>query len=232
LTLADKLLINDDFTTWAPLYTGEPFNFIHCDFPYGIDFNTGEYTSKVGNTILGDYDDSQKVYWRLLESLYENRHIIAPQAHIMFWFSQNLRRETEDFFTEMKGTVQPFLMIWHCGDGIVPDPQRYGRRTYETAMLVTFGDRKIVAPRALSIDGSRESSTRIHRSQKPLRVLEHFFEMFVDSSSHVLDPTCGSGTSLLAANNLKARRVIGLERDTGIYENAYTHINSASTVKL
>jgi DNA modification methylase len=231
-TLADKLLINDDFTLFAPLYTDEPFNFIHCDFPYGISFNTGEFTSGVSNTILGDYDDSEDVYWKLLNTLRDNRHLIAPQAHIMFWFSQNLRRETEDFFTEMKGTVQPFLMIWHCGDGIVPDPQRYGRRTYETAMLVTFGDRKIVAPRALSIDGSRESSTRIHRSQKPIRILEHFFEMLVDSSSHVLDPTCGSGTSLLAANNLKARRVVGLERDASIYENAYAHVNSASTVKL
>lgn len=232
LTLADKLLINDDFTTWAPHYTGEPFNFIHCDFPYGISFNTGKFTSHVNSTILGDYDDSEDVYWKLLNTLRDNLHLLAPQAHIMFWFSQNLRRETEDFFISIGGVVQPFLMIWHCGDGIVPDPQRYGRRTYETAMLVTFGDRKIVAPRALSIDGSRESSTRIHRSQKPLHMLEHFFEMFIDSSSHVLDPTCGSGTSLLAANNLKARRVVGLEQDADIYKNAYAHINSASTVKL
>ena len=228
-TLAYKVLINDDFTLWAPLYTDEPFNFIHCDFPYGINFNTGEFTSQVNNTILGDYDDSEDVYWKLLNTLRDNRHLIAPQAHIMFWFSQNLRRETEDFFTAMGETVQPFLMIWHCGDGIVPDPQRYGRRTYETAMLVTFGDRKIVAPRALSFEGSREAASRIHRSQKPIRVLEHFFEMFVDSSSTVLDPTAGSGSSLVVANRLKAKRVIGLELDPEIHENACNHINSMST---
>lgn len=224
--LSDQLILNQDFTTWAPSYAGEPFNFIHCDFPYGISFNTGEFTSNVGNTILGDYNDSSDVYWNLLNCLKANRHLIAPQAHIMFWFSQNFRRETEDFFTSMGGAVQPFLMIWHCGNGIVPDPQRYGRRTYETAMLITFGDRKIVAPRALSIDGSRESNSRIHRSQKPISVLTHFFEMFVDSSSTVLDPTCGSGTSLIAAHRLKAQRVLGLERDISIYTNACNHINS------
>ena len=147
----------------------------------------------------------------------------------MFWFSQNNRRETEDFFVSMGAVVQPFLMIWHSaeGDGIVPDPQRYGRRTYETAMLITFGDRKIVAPRQLSVSASREAKTRIHRSQKPLRVLEHFFEMFVDKSSSMLDPTAGSGTSLIAASNLLANRIVGLEADEEIYRKSCNFIDNA-----
>ena len=225
LTLADKILLNADFNTWAVNYSGEPFNFIHCDFPYGVNFNTGQYISRANNNILGDYDDSSEVYWKLLNTLKDNRHIIAPQAHIMFWFSQNYRRETEDFFRKMGGVVQPFLMIWHCNNaGIVPDPQRYGRRTYETAMLITFGDRKIVAPRALSIEASRENISRVHRSQKPIKVLENFFEMFIDNSSTVLDPTAGSGTGLIIATSLNAKRVVGLELDTGIYEKAHKHI--------
>lgn len=233
LTLADSILVNIDFTTWAPNYVGEPFNFIHCDFPYGIDFNRGEYTSRIFSKILCKYDDSEDVYWKLLNTLRDNLHIIAPQAHIMFWYSQNLRRETEDFFTSIGGAVQPFNMVWHCPyEGIAPDPQRYGRRSYETAMLVTFGDRKIVAPRDLSVQAPRETRDRIHRSQKPLRVLEHFFEMFVDNSSVMLDPTAGSATSLIAANRLNAKKIVGLELDTAIYDKAYAHINSVSSVRL
>jgi DNA modification methylase len=185
--------------------------------------------------MLGEYDDSAEVYWQLLDTLKQNAaRLIDHQAHIMFWHSQNKRRETEDFFTSMGAVVQPFLMIWHCGEneGIIPDPQRYGRRTYETALLATFGDRKIVAPRALSFAASRESKSRIHRSQKPLSVLNHFFGMFVDDSSHVLDPTAGSGTSLIAANNLSAKRVVGLEIDPNIYRNAYEHINNLSAIVL
>lgn len=233
LTLADSILINTDFTTWAPNYAGESFNFIHCDFPYGIDFNKGDYTNRVSSTILCEYDDSEDVYWKLLNTLRDNLHIIAPQAHIMFWYSQNLRRETEDFFISIGGTIQSFNMVWHCpNEGIVPDPQRYGRRSYETAMLVTFGDRKIVAPRDLSVQAPRETKDRIHRSQKPLRVLAHFFEMFVDNSSVVLDPTAGSATSLIAANRLNAKEIVGLELDTAIYDKAYAHINSVSSVRL
>lgn len=225
---AAKLLLNADFIQWADHYSGEPFNFLHCDFPYGIDFNTGDYTSRIGDKVPGDYDDSADTYWKLLETLYTNKsQLIAPQAHVMFWFSQNLRRETEDFFKQMGGFVQPFLMVWHCEEsGIIPDPQRYGRRTYETAMLVTFGDRKIIAPRALSIASSRNTKTRIHRSQKPIGVLEHFFGMFVDDSSVMLDPTAGSGTSLIVAENLNARRVVGLEMDEEIYKNSCAYINN------
>lgn len=234
-TFADQVLINADFNKWAANYTGQPFNFIHCDFPYGINFNTGQYTSRISNTAVCNYDDSEDVYWQLLHSLCDNMDkLIAPQSHIMFWFSQNLRRETEDFFTAMGGYVNPFLMVWQCGDndGIVPDAQRYGRRNYETAMLVTFGDRKIVAPRSLCINSSRETSSRIHRSQKPAKVLEHFFEMFVDNSSIVLDPTCGSGTSLVVADNLNAKKIIGLELDQQIYSNSYNYINHLNGLAL
>ena len=232
--MSDQLLINADFCEWAPNYTGEPFNFIHCDFPYGINFNTGEYTGTINNKLLNDYDDSPDVYWKLLNTLRDNTHLIAPQCHIMFWLSQNFRRETEDFFNSIGGYVHPFLMIWHCGsnEGLVPDPQRYGRRTYETAMLITFGDRKIVGPRALSLEASRESSTRIHRSQKPIKVLSHFFGMFIDNSSIVLDPTAGSGTSLIVANNLKAKQVTGLELNKDAYEKACEYIDKDPNVRM
>lgn len=228
------VLLNADFTTWAPAYEGEPFNFIHCDFPYGINFNEGPCSTRPASTSLNHYDDSPEVYWQLLNTLRDNPHLIAPQCHIMFWLSQNLRRETEDFFTSLGGFVQSHLMIWHCtgNHGIMPDPNRYGRRTYETAMLITFGDRKIVTPRALSIDGPRELSTRIHRSQKPLAILSHFFEMFVDESTIMLDPTAGSATSLIAAKDAKARRIVGLEIDQDVYKAACTLLNTQSTVKL
>ena len=230
-TFADQHLFNADFNEWAASYTGEPFNFIHCDFPYGISFNKGEQARTVGNQILGEYDDSEEVYWTLLQTLAMHKDsLIAPSAHVMFWFSQNLRRETEDFLTQMGAVVQPFLLIWHCSDldGILPDPQRFGRRTYETAMLATFGDRKIVQPRGISVAAPRGAKSRVHRSQKPLMVLESFFDMFVDDSSRVLDPTCGSGTSLLAANTHKAAQIVGLERDEDIYKSAAAFINSST----
>jgi len=229
-TLGENILLNTSFHKWAAEYSGTLFNFIHCDFPYGISFNKGDQARSVATSLAGEYDDSEEVYWSLLQTLatYQGT-IIAPSAHILFWFSQNLRAQTEAFFKEHFpfATLQSHMLVWHCSDldGIIPDSQRYGRRTYETALVLSFGDRKIVSPKALSFSAPRESTTRIHRSQKPLTVLDHFLSMFVDSSSNVLDPTAGSGTSLLAARSLRAASVLGLEVNPKIHANAVAFIN-------
>ena len=228
--LGNQLLTHADFHEWAAAYTGPAFNFLHCDFPYGINFNTGPQTSSVLNKLAGDYDDSPDVYWALLNTLVTQRDkLIADSAHVMFWFSQNLRRETEDFFAEHfpDAVLQTFPLIWHCSDldGTVPDPQRYGRRTYETAMVLTFGDRHIVTPKALSFSAPRGSKTRHHRSQKPQTVLTHFMSMFVDAASTVLDPTAGSGTSLLVAHQLHAKLIQGVEKEEKTYNTALSFLN-------
>jgi len=231
ITFGETLLINADAHKWAADYTGQPFNFLHCDFPYGIDFNTGAQGKTVDAQLTNDYDDSEDVYWALLDTLsHRAKSLIADSAHILFWYSQNLEAETETYFAKYlpEATVQKFKMIWHCsdGNGIVPDPQRYGRRTYETAMLLTFGDRKIVAPKALSFAAPRGTSSRIHRSQKPVAVLHHFMSMFVDDASSVLDLTAGSGTSLLVAHQLGAKRITGLEISGEAYMDAIAFLNA------
>jgi len=226
----EQLILNEDFNSWAENYEGEPFNFLHCDFPYGISFNKGAQGNTISSKVTGNYNDNPDIYWNLLATLakYQDK-LIAPSAHIMFWFSQNHRTETEAFFNQnFKGCIiQKFLMIWHCSDdsGILPDPQRYGRRTYETAMLITFGDRLVSVPKSLSFSSPRETSTRIHRSQKPLAVLNHFFSMFVDESSRILDPTAGSGTSIVVSHDLKAEKIIGLEMQPETHKTAVEFIN-------
>jgi hypothetical protein len=235
LSFAETIMFHDNAHEWAAAYKGEAFNFIHCDFPYGIDFNTGPQGRSVDAQLTGDYDDSPEVYWDLLNTLAAHRErLIAESAHVMFWFSQNLEEETKAFFREVfpDATVQTFKLIWHCsdGDGIVPDPQRYGRRTYETAMLLTFGDRKIVSPKALSVAAPRGAKSRIHRSMKPPQVLHHFMSMFVDDASSVLDLTAGSGSSLLVAHQLRANRIVGLELDEENYHAAVKFLNERQDV--
>ena len=42
-------------------------------------------------------------------------------------------------------------------------------------------------------------------------MLRHFFRMIMSEHTMMLDPTCGSGSALRAAQSLMARRVLGLE---------------------
>ena len=51
---------------------------------------------------------------------------------------------------------------------------------------------------------------KVHPTQKPVKVLERLIEVFTDPGDVVIDPVAGSGTTLLAAENL-GRRAYGFE---------------------
>lgn len=216
-------ILLQSFHDFVKEYKGPRFNFLHCDFPYGLNISKseGQGTRKDVNA----YDDSPDIYWDLLNTLADSQEkLLAHSCHIMFWFSQKFRRETEDFFTRRMPAffVQPFLMIWHRSDnsGICPDPQRYGRRNYETAFLLTSGDRKIVKAKSLCFAHPGRDADSIHRSEKPYDMLYNYLQMFVDDNTVMLDPTCGSATSLRVSTKLGAKFVLGLEIDPDIQKAA------------
>jgi predicted RNA methylase len=109
----------------------------------------------------------------------------------------------------------------------MPDPKRAPRRSYEIALHITLGDRFLAKGKAASFAYPRNSDDKVHRSQKHAAVLAHFFEMFVDSSTLMLDPTCGSGSSVLTAHKLGAKQVLGLELDPEMRASAVKMFNEA-----
>ena len=221
---SETTILNEDFIKWVHAYRGPRFNLIHCDFPYGIGMDSANLQGSSPTTHAGMYEDGSDVYWRLLRAfLLDLDTFCAPSAHIIFWLSgsiSNIRStcaeiHARDAEADLDLIIQDFPLIWHKSDsaGIIPDTDRYGRRTYEVALFITRGDRKIVRPVNLSCSFPTERATRLHPSEKPLPVLHHFFRMVVDGSTRLLDPTCGSGTSIRAAESLGAATVLGLEID-------------------
>lgn len=60
---------------------------------------------------------------------------------------------------------------------------------------------------------------KIHPAQKPVSVLEQLIKIFTDEGDVVIDPCCGSGSTLRAAHNLN-RNSFGFEIDRTFYERA------------
>lgn len=60
---------------------------------------------------------------------------------------------------------------------------------------------------------------KIHLAQKPVSVLKKLIEIFTDEGDVVIDPCCGSGTTLRAAVEL-GRSVYGFEIDRTFYQRA------------
>jgi hypothetical protein len=215
-------VLNEDFIKWAPTYTGDKFNFIHCDFPYGIDTDKRQQGNAVD--ILGGYKDTEDTYWRLVKALCDNLdRFCAESAHLMFWFSMHYYQDTLDYFANHSDFKfrDPRPLFWHKSDGkgLLPDPKRGPRCVYETALFGSRGDRLIVEAVA-NLYPAPTDPLRQHLSEKPELMLRHFFRMFVDENTIMLDPTCGSGTALGAAKYHKAAHVLGIEINSDFAEDA------------
>jgi len=220
-------ILQADFMTWAPAYTGPKFSFIHCDFPYGLDIFAGEQMRLSG---FEPYDDSPELFTNLVSCLCENLHrIMKPSGHLMFWFPMQRYTLVYDMFKKLAPqlVLHPIPLIWVKSDnvGIAPDPRRGPRQIYETALFGHSGDLPIV--RVVANAFSHPTDKELHPSTKPEPMLRHFFQMFVDSSTSMLDPTCGSGAALRAAEALGAKNVLGLEIDPVHVSNARSALRRA-----
>lgn len=68
---------------------------------------------------------------------------------------------------------------------------------------------------------------RLHTSQKPVDLLAYLIRTHSPEGSTVLDPTCGSGSTAIAAMETD-RRWIAIEKDREIYEGARLRIEARS----
>lgn len=208
-----------DFSLFAKNYSGPKFNLIHCDFPYG-NYRGGDSRGGMLAADAGEfYDNDENVYWKLLDILTSNLdRIMSYSAHMIFWFNMNFYTETVKRLRQVGLFVFDHPLIWHKtggagGLGVVPGGGlTYPRRTYDTALLAVRGNRPPIRS-GLASYAAPTVGGKIHPSQKPEPMLRQFLTMYVDETTRVLDPTCGSGAALRAAEELGAEYILGLELD-------------------
>ena len=76
-----------------------------------------------------------------------------------------------------------------------------------------------VKPFVLWSEKDGKEIPKIHPSQKPVALLKKLIETFTDEGDVVIDPCCGSGTTLRAAVEL-GRSAYGFEIDRNFYNRA------------
>lgn len=212
LNLAEDIM-HGSFLEWAPGYNSQRFDFIHCDFPYGM--------KELGPQMQGNehqyYEDSPEIYLELLNCLCENLdRLLSTNGWILFWYAGRMEQATRDIFKYKAPSlvVQQHPLIWLHSDnsGISPDHKRRPRHIYDTALLMHRGE-DIQLIKLKSDAYPCHTDHKLHPSTKPEPMLRYFFEMFVDEHTRMLDPTCGSGSSLRAAESLGAAKVLGIEQN-------------------
>lgn len=220
-------ILNESFLSWAPAYTGLKFNLLHCDFPYGVNLFDGPQGR--GAEPSAGYSDTEGVYDALIECLCANLdRVMTLSGHMMFWLSADYKiiGETIAKFNRLAPSLHfhKFPLIWHKTDnaGIASDPTHGPRHVYEACLLASRSRRQIV--RVVGDTYGSGTDKRLHPSTKPEPMLKHFLTMLVDENTSMLDPTCGSGASLRAAESLGARHTLGLEIDPDFAQAAQAEL--------
>ncbi len=225
----EETILNCDFYHWATTYSGPKFNFIHCDFPYSDGAFDGTQGRGSSPELYADTD-----FESLITQLgYFIPKIASISCHVIFWFSIRQYTETLDMLRRLIPMVEwnPTPLIWHKTDnaGVAPDHRRTPRHIYETAFIGSLGDRQIVQLVGDVYGGPTD--TKLHPSTKPEPMLRHFFRMFVDENTRMLDPTCGSGAAIRAAESMGAKLTLGLEIDPSHCEVAGRALKSFRTLR-
>lgn len=96
---------------------------------------------------------------------------------------------------------------------------RFFQYRHESAYLLAKGDVKVPADPLPDVLDWQYTGNRLHPTQKPVECLTPLVSTFCPAGGVVLDPFCGSGSSLVAARDAGCSYV-GIELDAGHHRTA------------
>ncbi|MCK1449602.1 DNA methylase [Bradyrhizobium sp. 35] len=173
-------------------------DFILTDPPYLC-----RYQSRDGQTIANDDRDD----W-LMPAFAEMHRLLKPGSLCLSFYGWNA---ADKFIGAWRAAG--FRMVGHIVfTKRYASSARFVQSKHEQAYLLAKGEP--VRPMK-PIEDVREwhySGNRLHPTQKPIKVLQPLIEAFCPAQGLVLDPFCGSGSTLVAAQ-MSGRAFAGIELD-------------------
>lgn len=205
-------LYTGDAVTWISELSDESIDFINFDPPWGIGIDSYDRQHN-----YGDFDDSSETGIKTAKALIpELYRVLKIDTYAVVWFGIQYYQFLYQELEAAGFKVHPVPMLWYKVNkgGAQNDPTRTMLNVYEPAFLVEKGEARYYK-RAVSnvIEGPLpRGADRVHFAQKDLGVMKEIIERFCPPSGLVLDPTCGSGSFLVAAQAL-GRPFLGCDKD-------------------
>jgi DNA modification methylase len=198
---------------------------ILADPPFGIGADAGGFRQR--SVHHHNYEDTPEVAQAIATTIItEGFRVAKPMANLwmfcdidMFFFLRDACKRA--------GWV-PFRtpIVWRksASEGMAPWQGKGPRRTYELLLYATKGQRGLITSPVDILDFSRVSrAERVHAAEKPVDLLTLLIECSTLPGDFVLDPCCGSGSSMVAAKRLK-RTGLGIEMDDVFFATAMSNV--------
>ena len=201
---ANTVLQGDCVTVMRRLRSGS-VDFVLTDPPY-----LAHYRSRDGRTVAND-DDST---W-LKPAFAEIFRVMCRDSFCISFYGWH---QADKFIAAWREAG--FRLAGHLTfTKQYPSTERFLRYHHENAYLLAKGNPPQPTQRIPDVLEWKYSGNRLHPTQKPLCVLTPLIQSFSRPGDLVLDPFCGSGSTLLAAK-LQGRSFFGIELDPAYYNIA------------
>jgi DNA modification methylase len=176
--------------------TANSVDFILTDPPYLC-----RYRSRAGQTVANDNNDS----W-LRPAFAEMHRVLKDRSFCLSFYGWH---KADLFISAWRAAG--FRIVGHV---VFAKPYassvRFLESRHEQAYLLAKGDVEVPRCPVPDVVGWTYTGNRLHPTQKPVDALRPFVRAFCPSGGLVLDPFCGSGSSLVAAND-EGCRFLGIE---------------------
>jgi site-specific DNA-methyltransferase (adenine-specific) len=218
-------LRNGDMTKIMDGLDSDMADLILIDPPYGLGASSGGFR---GRTVHHhNYEDTPENAKKIAKTaLVEGFRICKTRANIFMFCDIEL-------FDWLKSTAanmgwSPFRrpLIWQKSEseGMAPWGGSGPRITTEFIFFATKGQRGLNASPIDVFNVKRvPRSERIHAAEKPVELLRTLIQCSTLPNDFVLDPCCGSGSTLVAAKELK-RQALGIELDLDYFNTAMANV--------
>ena len=185
-------------------------DFILTDPPYLVN-----YRDRTGRSVANDVGDGA---W--LKPAFRQMHrVLRPNSLCVSFYGWN--------------KVDLFMDAWKSAGfsvvGHIVFRKRYGSNArflsyrHESAYLLAKGRPPLPGSPVPDVLDGEYSGNQLHPTQKPVQPLKTLIGAFTKPGDVVLDPFCGSGSTLAAAQEL-GRRFIGIELDAAHHSTAINRL--------
>lgn len=185
-------------------------DFILTDPPYLVN-----YRSRDGQTIANDNNET----W-LAPAFAEMHRVLKDNSYCLSFYGWN---KADVFISAWRAAG--FRLVGHLVfRKTYASSKRFFRSQHEQAYLLAKGHPSLPASPLPDVLDWTYTGNRLHPTQKSASMLAPIIESFSKPGQIVLDPFCGSGSTLLAARNAE-RGFVGIELDIKHHQTASLRIN-------